>query len=431
MKKYLIIPSSSDLNRGDQALVWQTVEIAKDAGYSGEYYMLASEYHRTSQSQQEGLNILKPILKHPGRKTKDSENIEYNLKIILSWGIVAFFDLIFSLLLLFKPTRTLIKPLMSSDNKKALSVFENCDAVFVKGGGFIHSSGKITDSYTVYYQVFHIFLAQSFNKKVYVMPNSFGPFKGLGVEKLVRKALNNCELVTVRESISHEMLDNIHVDSKIYPDLGFGLTKNTHLKTNLSDIREKHPGKKLVAFTARPYRFPNVDNSEQRYQNYITGMVELSIWLYENNYFPIFVNHTLSENTHESDISAIKEITSMLNENTFDIISNDDFDARDLKAIYSEMDFVIGTRFHSVIFAMSENIPSIAITYGGNKGQGIMKDLGLQNYAIKMSEFNSKEVISKIQELTINELRVREILKNEKENILTQYNDLSRKISKV
>ena len=43
-KKYVIIPGCSDLNRGDQALVWETKRLAEDAGFKGDYYLVKSNY---------------------------------------------------------------------------------------------------------------------------------------------------------------------------------------------------------------------------------------------------------------------------------------------------------------------------------------------------------------------------------------------------
>jgi colanic acid/amylovoran biosynthesis protein len=198
MDKFVILPTCSDLNRGDQALVWQTMDMAKKAGCDGTFYMLASDKDSTKQSQAIGIRILAPILKHPSRKFKSQDNNEYNLKLIVKWGSVAIVDLLVSLFLLIRFTRMIIFPLLPKNEKQTLKTIEESNACFVKGGGFIHSSGKITDSYTVYYQLFHILLAQSLNKPVYVMPNSFGPFPGLGIAWLVRRVLKSCKIVTVR-----------------------------------------------------------------------------------------------------------------------------------------------------------------------------------------------------------------------------------------
>lgn len=72
----------------------------------------------------------------------------------------------------------------------------------MKGGGIIHSYGGITSFYHMYYALYNMLLAHSLGKNVYILPNSFGPFKGIGVSWLVKKALLKCRLVTSRETVS-------------------------------------------------------------------------------------------------------------------------------------------------------------------------------------------------------------------------------------
>lgn len=409
MSKVVILPANNDLNRGDQALIWETVDIARRSGLDGDFYMLAENESLTKQSQSIGIKVITPLLKHPSRKFKTIENTKYDLKLLIKWGSVAVLDAIFSVLLLSKMTSKLIWPFLNKADKKTLMTIKDCDACFVKGGGFIHSTGKITDPYTVYYLLYHIILAQTFNKPIYVMPNSFGPFKGVGVEWLVRKVLNKCKVVTVRESVSKEMLDNIGVNSLLFPDLGFFL-KKINGDISLSIIKRKHPNKKFVAITARPYRFPKSDNPKQKYKKYIDTIVEFSKWLSNQGFLPIFVEQVLSETSHESDITAITEITSRLQDDEYEILSNIDFNCRDLKNIYSQMDYTLGTRFHSVIFSISENIPSIAIEYGGNKGAGILKDIGLSKFGIPIEDVTFDRLKTSFEVLLEEKIQVERVI---------------------
>lgn len=404
MKKYVILPSNNDLNRGDQALIWETIRLAKEAGYLGEYYILAEDKSLTLQSQANGLKVITPILKHPGRKSKIKNNSSYTIRLIINWGIVAGIDFFKSLLLLNSFTEKIGKKLLNEDELFALKTIKESEVCFVKGGGFIHSSGKITDPYTIYYSLFHIKLAQKLKKRIYVMPNSFGPFKGIGIKRMVKSIIGKCNLVTTRESISSKMLDEINVENKLFPDLGFFLEKELKNVNEISSIREKYKGYKLVGITARPYRFPNSQNPSEKYQNYIDSMSEFCKWLYVNKFMPVFIEHTLSENTHENDGTAISEVTYNLNHGEYAIISNDSYTSKDLKMIYSELDYVVGTRFHSVIFSLSEGTPSIAITYGGNKGEGILQDIGLEEYGIPIDQVNNKELIEMFIKMDNNKL---------------------------
>ncbi|MFW5445864.1 polysaccharide pyruvyl transferase family protein [Aerococcus urinaeequi] len=407
MEKILILPSSSDLNRGDQALVWETIRVAEDSGFKGAFYLLGSETHRTEQSQKKGIRVLKPILKHPSRMFKSKENNKYNLSLKIKWGIVSLFDFIFSLLLLCRWTRSLVKLFLGKNNTETLEVFEDVEACFVKGGGFIHSSGKLTDSYTVYFQLYHLMLAQSLGKPVYVMPNSFGPFPGIGVKWLVNRTLNRCKIVTIRESISQEMLEEIDVHGDLYPDLGFSLTKANNENHKINDIRKNYGGKKLVAITVRPYRFPNSINPKEKYRNYIDSIVKVSKWLSCNGYLPVFVEQVLSETSHESDINAIKEVVKFLDDGTYEVLENANYSCEDLKYIYSKMDYTIGTRFHSVIFSISEGIPSIAIEYGGNKGAGILRDMELSKLGIPIEEVTFERLKNTFENLVKDEAKTK------------------------
>jgi colanic acid/amylovoran biosynthesis protein len=60
-------------------------------------------------------------------------------------------------------------------------------------------------------------------------------------------------------------------------------------------------------------------------------------------------------------------------------------DFRDLKGLYSACDLMLGTRFHSVIFALTSMVPCLAIEYE-HKTRGIMRDLGLEEWVLPIDE---------------------------------------------
>jgi colanic acid/amylovoran biosynthesis protein len=255
-KNYIIVPYCDDGNRGDQALVWETKKIAEKAGFQGTFFMLTDGSTNTSQTESENIIPIQPILKHPSRAFKNKKNSQYSIALKIKWGIVSCFDWLYSYILL-KPTlRRLLKPLLSNNTKKILDLFDTSEAVFLKGGGFIHAYGKMTDLYTMYYGLYHINLALSFKKKVFVLPNSAGPFGGKHVMKLIKRTLNKCTLVTARESTSLEMLHKLGINCELFPDLAFGLSSSTSQNDAIKIIRDNNPDYKLVAITARPYRFP-------------------------------------------------------------------------------------------------------------------------------------------------------------------------------
>lgn len=403
-KEYLVIPQSHDLNRGDQALVWESARLARDAGFDGSYYLMGEDDENIRQTKEEGFTPCAPILKHPSRVFKNKNNITYGSILKMQWGVVALFDLIFSLLLLFKPSRNLLKNLVSSKTKRTLDIYINVDAVFVKGGGFVHGYGGLVSTYYIYFVLYHIILAQKMKTPVYIFPNSFGPFKGPFVKFLVKKVLKNCEYVTARESISASMVEKeLGINVSVRPDLGFFLepSKKTEMKDYLIDLGVPLGSKECVAITMRPYRFPEYSDPKEAYMNYKNSMAEFINYISEKGYHIVLVEHTLSKNSHENDMSSIQDIIPQIKDSDYTIISDSTLTSREVKSLYSYCSYMIGTRFHSVIFSMAERVPAIAITYGGNKGQGIMNDIGIPEYAISINEINTNTLKKSFDHLTL------------------------------
>ena len=95
-----------------------------------------------------------------------------------------------------------------------------------------------------------------------------------------------------------------------------------------------------------------------------------------------------------------------------------------MKKIYSELDYLAGTRFHSVIFSLASLVPSVAITYGGNKGDGIMQDFNLSEYAIPIDRIDGNLLIGKFQSLIKNEDEVKKIIKESVTSISNQVDEI-------
>jgi len=427
-KKYIIIPGCSDLNRGDQALVWETKRLAEENGFTGEYYLTAEKNEPVEQSKNQGIHIIRPVMEHPSRIFKNKENMEYNFWLKLKWGFVSVIDFFRSLLYLTKPTRNFIKIFLFQEKKYSLKVFEESEAVFVKGGGLFQAYGGVDSTYAMYFWCFHLFLAQAMKKPVYVMPNSFGPFEGPFVKKIIKKALKGCTILAARESFSADMVkEQLGLQIQVYPDLAFRLSLSHFSKEEVLKELEISTKRKLVALTMRPYRFPQSKNPQAAYEKFKTEMAAFIHWLYQKEYMPVVVEHTLAVNAHENDGACIREVLEMVEEQEYYLVSDKKYTCYDLKKIYSCCNYIVGTRFHSIIFSLSSNIPGIAICYAGNKAQGIMHDIGLDDYIISIYDVTKDELINRFEKLIQNEEVVLHKIKKYNGQINSKQEELMRK----
>ena len=396
MKKFFIIPACTDLNRGDQVLVWEAVNLIKDAypeseSYIVDYGMTPEDRERQcSQTKEFGFNVVSNIVEHPKRNTHAKTKVHDDFKTKLIAGITAIFDFIKLLLILFLPKEAMFN-FWFSDNgmRQSFKLFLDTDAVVVKGGGFVHTYGKIEDLYYLWFNFYYLILAKRLSKKIIILPNSFGPIKGVLNKIFIKKIIDISDLVYSREDISKNVLTNIGCKNiNVAYDLGYYIRPSNTFssKEKENTFNEIDETKNNIAITVRPYRFPNSLEPLIAYQNYINAIA--SFCEKHPNYTFYFVVQVDGPSAHESDIIAINDVISKLSENVKYKVINLDFNCLEITKLYSKFKFVIGTRFHSIIFSQTVNIPGIAIAYGGNKTQGIMDKIGLGHYVVKIEDIN-------------------------------------------
>jgi len=398
----IIVPGVTDLNKGDQALVWESWRLAKDTGLYDEIYILDAgdtieeRELLCKQSQENGFKLLENILKHPRRgQHKSDEHIKESKLELFKQVKNAVMD--------FSSTRYLIKICNNLDKVKkefdektyrTVLEFHEAKTIFVKGGGFIHAYGEKTAPYLMWYFLFYVRLAKALNKEVVFLPNSYGPFEGLTVKRQVRSVFNKLDLVYARENVSAESL-GLLLGKKIpvEMDLGFFLEKGD--QNDAEFILEKYgltKDDKIIGITIRPWRFPGKSNPEELYEKYIQSVENLTRHILALGYKVALCNQSLGPNSHEDDRNAIRDLLKRVTHENL-IWINENLTCPVLKAVYSNFYFFVGTRFHSIIFSLTSLVPSIAIGYGGNKAKGIMGDFNLNNYVVQIHEVEPLQLV--------------------------------------
>ena len=400
--KAIIVPGVTDLNKGDQALVWESHRLVKDTGLFNDVFILNSgdtEEEREllcSQSLEKGYLMIENILQHPRRGShKHGEHIqESKMELVKQIKNAGLDFLSTKFLISICNNLPLVKRLFSKRIYSTVKEFSDSDAIFIKGGGFIHAYGEKTAPYLMWYFLFYVRLAQKMKKKVIFLPNSYGPFKGFTVEKQVRSVFNKLDLTYAREKVSAESLGKLlRKRIPVEMDLGFFLEKGKQdqalkilKKYNLS-IEDK-----IVGITIRPYRFPGLKNPEELYRKYIKSVANLVNNIIDKGYKVVLCNQSLGPNSHEDDRNAICDLLKQVKHPNV-IWLNENISCDLLKAVYSNFYFYVGTRFHSIIFSLTSLVPSIAIGYGGNKAKGIMTDFNLDKYVIQIQDVNTEDLI--------------------------------------
>ena len=72
---------------------------------------------------------------------------------------------------------------------------------------------------------------------------------------------------------------------------------------------------------------------------------------------------------------------------------------------------MIGSRYHSLIAAMSSGVPSIALGWG-HKYYEMFELFGMEKYVFEYHEFNEDIILKKVKELTENYVQLRKQIEN-------------------
>ncbi|MCG6285663.1 polysaccharide pyruvyl transferase family protein [Vibrio vulnificus] len=403
MKKVLIIPACTDLNRGDQALVWEAAYLLEDSLNNNDNDIAIVDYgmnsqdraRQSKQTRDAGFKVIRNIVENPKRvnyKENDSEGVHANKVQFIRAGLMALFDFFRHFLLLIMPSTKVFNILFpNKEHQSAFEYIKNTDFFVVKGGGFLHTYGKLEDLYYLWFGLYYILLAKRLGKKTILLPNSVGPITGWANRCFIKYVFNKIDLIYARENISIECLESIGVKhAKFGFDLGY-YSKNDSLEILVNHKENSNDTRLNVGITVRPYRFPGSSDPSEKYNNYINSIANFCN-KYKSEIRFSFIVQVQGPSAHETDLIAINDVIEKLDDKVDYTVIDADRNYKQMLDVYSTLDYLIGTRFHSVIFAQISNIPSLAIAYGGNKTRGIMRKIGLEDYVIDIESISSEEL---------------------------------------
>ncbi len=406
----MIIPGSVDCNRGDQALVWTAIDLIEAVFEREVEIRLLTEAEDVAaspsscQTYRRGYAFNQMILDNPNRvfgsggKTFHRGRLG-NLRVILR-AAVDFLH--YGSVLWLARWPAWVKLLLTKDKFDTYQRLRQANAVVIKGGGFMYAYRSRSYAYYLWYVCYHTLLAQRLGVPVVILPNSFGPFETPFSRRFIARLLDRCALVTTRESRSQQVLDQlIPHKAKPFPDMAFLLKVG---EADLAWARKEFHKMEIrsdgtaVGITMRPWRFPGHAHPQTAYDSYLDSMVEFIRHLRAQGLQPVLIAHVRGPGPHEMDRLALDECRTRLGPPP-PILIDSEYDCVQMKALYAHLGYMVGTRFHSCIFAMAQAVPTLAIGYQGYKAFGIMADMGLEPFFMDIGNLSAGDLAERFASL--------------------------------
>jgi len=274
-----------------------------------------------------------------------------------------------------------------------LAVLAEAD-LFISGGGSLLQD--VTGSFSVPYYLGLSWLAKMQGTKIVYYAQGVGPLNKKWSQKLTALTLNRFELLGVRDQGSKDFLKTIGVRKEIE------LTVDPvfALYDPLNNNRQRIKGKVEVGISVRPWSVDYLEELAAALNQFALG---------KNIKFILFPMHQGSDN----------EISSRLKEKLeaeAEICELPAVPDEALK-VFSQLDLFVGVRLHSLIFALLNKIPLLALSYDP-KIEGLMADLDYLPL-IKLEELEADEAVEKLEAIFAERYslrkKIKEFLKKKKD----------------
>ncbi len=278
-------------------------------------------------------------------------------------------------------------------------------------------------------------------KKLILLPQTIGPFKGLLSRVISKYIMNKATTVYSRDSessgVAKSLLGNKSVADKVRLcyDVAFVLDPKKPGNMDLGGMRfDKDESTCTVGLNvsgllfAGGYTQNNMFGLKVNYKELVYSIIELLIET--KGARVILTPHVFGTPDHmESDSVVCTQIYDELKDRYKGrlFIAQGMYNQNEIKYIIGLCDFFIGSRMHSCIAAISQSVPAVAVAYS-RKFQGVMESIELPDIVVDPRSMNQEEIIDIIEKTFDKRADMKKhldsILPGVKERVLNLFNDL-------
>lgn len=245
-----------------------------------------------------------------------------------------------------------------------------------------------------------IILAKAYGIRLYILPQSIGPFdykgiKGAVIKKALKYLLRYPEKIYARENAGFELLKNEYKLKNVEKSNDIVLTnKNIDLKNifceepKFKEIKIENNSVAIVP-NMKNYSYGNKGKILNLYKGIITKILEKKDFVY-------LISHAVEDITFCHDIKLMFES----NENV--IIIEEEVNCLEFNQIVSKFDYLIASRFHALVHSYKNSVPCIVLGWA-IKYKEMAEIFNQDRFVFNVTEnFKNEEVLNMIDDMNNN-----------------------------
>ncbi len=277
--------------------------------------------------------------------------------------------------------------------REVARMYEQADLIVPVGGGYIRGRAGLLFRVNVPLELHPLLFGYLLGKPTVLYSQSVGPFQNRLEKMLAAYVLKRMTLILLREDTSVALLAGLGVTRNVMRAIDAGFLLKS---TGKVDIRKLYPipsGKLLIGVTVRAWlKGPAQANYEQAVAAALDRMVETA------DACVIFIPQVTAAKGDDDRVVS-RRVHGLMRHRAAATLIEDEPDHHRIKALYDNLDMLLGTRFHSVIFSLTSLVPVFAIEYE-HKTSGIMRDLGLEQWVMKIEDVTASKLIEALGSLS-------------------------------
>ena len=326
-KKNIVIVGGELFNKGAQAMTFTVIDQVQKAFPEKNIYLFSKrDFERT-----------------------DEEKSQYTFD-ILPWGPEIQLEILSSRLR-YMNTREFSKEV----NGEVSTVLSNC-AGMIDINGYALSSQMGFDKSLLY--IVNVMIAKEADIPIYILPQSIGPFdysfpKQLYLNPLLKLYLTYPQVICPREQAGVDSL-NTYTQNNVSKEFDLVLQTERYDLENVyveePDLERKQLASDAVGIVPNSKVFERMDETEfyTLYEQIISKLLS--------------EGHTVYVFRHSvEDLDLCQEIKSLYPDDERVVLFEDDLNAIELEHVIDQCQFLVGSRYHSLVHSYKNHVPVLAI----------------------------------------------------------------------
>ena len=261
-------------------------------------------------------------------------------------------------------------------------------------------------------------LAIVLGRRLVLLPQTIGPFQYRFSKMIARFILNRAEIIYCRDRASvkstRALLGLSELDKKVRfcYDVGFDVESRPANKLTIVGLSpERNSTETLVGFNVSGllaiggYNQNNMFGLAVPYEHLVLKLI--SFLIEKHSATVLLIPHVFGSST-ENDVAACERIFSLMQAThpgkiglLCGVECHDE-----VKYVIGTCGFLIGSRMHACINALSQNVPAVSIAYS-DKFAGVMESIGVSDLVVDPRVMNEDEILRVVDQAYRERLRLR------------------------